>query len=80
MLFLSIFIDVNIISLIEKKFIYFLQYFFVPEHHLKDRVVVHFLELNVAFRSIFFEKIEAWDVVATDDIFLYLLHAILEYS
>lgn len=80
MLFLSIFIDVNTLSLIEKKLVNFLQHFFVPKHHPKDRVVVHFLELDVAFRAVFFEKVEAWYVVAADDILLYLLHAALEYS
>ena len=80
MLFLSIFIDVNTLSLIEKKLVNFLQHFFVPKHHPKDRVVVHFLELDIALRAVFFEKVEAWYVVAADDILLYLLHAALEYS
>lgn len=78
MLFLSIFIHVNKISLIEKKFIYFLQDFLVLEHHLKDRVIIHFLELDVALRTVFFEEVEAWDVVTPDDIFLDLLHTVFE--
>lgn len=78
MLFLSIFIHVNIISLIEKKVVYFLQDFLVPEQQFKNCVVIHFFELDIALRAVFFKEVETWDVVAPDYVFLDLLNTILE--